>query len=149
MIAIDTYDKRMIWYPFNKERIHQFNVSFMTHPSLNKHGNHSDQVIKLFQWAFKSVTVKCIKNELYKKNVSVLSLMMFYENRNTLMYKVIRVVIYNCIDEHICLGYLVLLQETLPKQNYNSKKTKFNYFSVLGIPDILKNIMSGHGLVKY
>ena len=36
--------------------------------------------------------------------------MMLNENRNTLVYKVIGEVIYNIIDEYVCLYYLDLLQ---------------------------------------
>ena len=35
----------------------------------------------MFELAFKPVTVKIIKNELTERNVSVISLMMFYDNR--------------------------------------------------------------------
>ena len=73
---------------------------------------------------------------------------MIYENRDTLMYKVIGSVIYTIIDEYICLDYLGLLQEKLSKHDDKSKNAKFNNLSGLGIPDILVNIMSGHGFVK-
>ena len=52
----------------------------MTHPMHKKHGTHIEQVIKMFELVFKLTTVKCIKNELMKKNVSVISLLMFYDN---------------------------------------------------------------------
>ena len=81
----------------------------MTHTFLKKHRTHREQVIKVFQSVFKLVTLKCIKNELLKI-LSVISLMMFYDNRKKLMYTVIGEVIYNIIDEYICLDYLGLLQ---------------------------------------
>ena len=73
----------------------------------------------------------------------------FYEKSNTLMYKVIGPVINNIIDEYICLDYLGLLQENVSKHDNNFKNAKFNYFSGLGISDILMNIMSCHGFVNY
>ena len=58
--------------------------------------DHIEQVIKIIQSAFKLVTLKCIKIELKKK--SIISLAMFYKNRNKLVYRVTRVVIYTTID---------------------------------------------------
>ena len=64
-----------------------------------------------FQFSFKLFTLKCIKIGNQKNNVSVISLMIFYESRNTFMYKVIGAVIYTIITEYICLDFLVLIQE--------------------------------------
>ena len=115
---------------------------------MKKYRTHREQVIKMFQSAFKLVTLKCIKDKLSKHNIYVLSLIKFYGNRNILVYKVIGAVIYTIIDEYICLDYLDLLQEKLSKHDNNFKDTKFDYFTVLGIPDILINIISCHGFVK-
>ena len=46
----------------------------------------------MFESSFKPVTVK-----LMKSNVSVISFMMFYENRKIIMYKFIEYFIYNKI----------------------------------------------------
>ena len=64
------------------------------------------------------------------------------------MYKVIRAVNYNIIDEYMFLDYLGLLQERLSKHYNNFKNTKFNNLSALQIPEILMNIMSCNGFVK-
>ena len=82
----------------------------MTHTFLNKHRTHREKVIKIFQYALKKVTVKCIKNELSKNNVSVISLIMFYKNREIMMYKVIVSVIYTVIDDYIFLDDIGLIQ---------------------------------------
>ena len=65
------------------------------------------------------------------------------------MYKVIGLVIYTIIDEYICLDYMGLHREKLSKDDSNFKKTKFNNLSELKIPDILINIMSCQGFLKY
>ena len=75
--------------------------------------------------------------------------MIFYDNRNTLMYEVIGSVIYTNFDEYICLDDLVLIQENLSKHDNNFKNIKFNNLSGLVITDIFMNIMSCHGFVKY
>ena len=85
----------MIWYPSKKETDHQFYVGYMTHPFLKKLRIHRDQVIKMFQSAFKLVTIKCIKNESSKKNVSILSFTMFYNNS---------------VEEHRSLGGSIIIR---------------------------------------
>ena len=74
---------------------------------------------------------------------------MFYDNMKIFMYTVIETVINNIIDEYICLDYLGLLQGNLSKNDNNFKNIKFNDLSDLVIPDILMNIISCHGFVKY
>ena len=81
------------------------------HPLMKKNRRHRKQVIKKFQPGFKLVTFKYIKNELSENNVFVLSIMMFHDNRNTLMYKVIGTVMNTIIDIYICIDYPGLLQE--------------------------------------
>ena len=65
------------------------------------------------------------------------------------MYKVIGAVIYNVIDEYICIYYPGLIQEKLSKNDNNFKNTVFKDLSGLVIPDILMKIMPCHGFVKY
>ena len=74
--------------------------------------------------------------------------MMFNNNSNTFMYKVIGEAIYTIIDEYVCLDYMVLPQENWSKHDNTFKNTKFNELSGSGIPDILMNIMSCNGFVK-
>ena len=121
MISIETYGKQIIWNPVNKEKVHQLHLGHVTHPFLKKHRTNRDQVIIIFQSSFKLVTLKCIKNELSKNNVLVISLMIFYENRTKVMYKVIGSVIYTIIHECICLDYLGLFQKPFPNRTIFSK----------------------------
>ena len=95
----------------------------MTHSLLKIHRTHGDQVIKMLQLTFKFVTLKCIKNELLKQNVPVLSLMIFYENRNKFMYKLIGAVIYTIVDEYKFHDYLGLIQDNI-KKNFNGDTRK-------------------------
>ena len=68
--------------------------------------------------------------------------MMFYENRETILYKVIVPVTYTMINNYIGLDYLSLLQDNLSRLNNRFEKTKFKDLSGLVIPDTLMNIMS-------
>ena len=57
-------------------------------------------------------------NERYQiyvaeKYVLVLSLIMFYHKRMTVVYKVIGSIIYSCIYDFICIDYLVIIQHKL------------------------------------
>ena len=99
------------------ERAHKSYVGYMTHPILKKHGTYGWKVIKKVESAFKAVTVKIIKNELTTSNVSVLSLIMFHDNRKIFMDKVIGAVIYTIIGDYICLDYMCLLQENSSKHD--------------------------------
>ena len=65
----------------------------------------------MFQSSLKLITLNCIKKYLSKNNVSVLSLIMFYENKKIPMYKVIEAVIYTIIDDSICLNSMGFIQE--------------------------------------
>ena len=102
----------------------------------------------MFQLEFKLVIVQCIKNYLSKNNVSVISLIVFHENRTILMYNVIGVVMYTIIDDYICLDYLDLLQEKLKNHGNNFEKTNSKNLYGLGISEILKKFMLCHGFAK-
>ena len=77
----------------------------------------------------------------------VISLIMFYHNRMTVVYKVIVSVIYSYVDTFICIDYMGILQHKLSTSD-KKFKNNFNDFSGLGIPEILMNIMSCHGFQK-
>ena len=57
----------MTWDPVKKETVHQFNAGYMIHYSMNKHRTHRYQVIKMFQWEFKLVTIKVYQKLVIKK----------------------------------------------------------------------------------
>ena len=65
-----------------------------------------------------------------------------------MMYKVIGSVIYTIINNYICIGYMIMMQDNLSNHDNNFKNTKLNNVSGLGIPDVLMNIMSCHGFLQ-
>ena len=73
---------------------------------------------------------------------------MFYDNRKTIVYKVIGSVIYTIIENYIYIYFLYLLQDKLSKHNNKFENTKFKNISGLVIPDIFINIMPCHGVSK-
>ena len=86
----------MILDPVKKETVHKYHDGYMTHP--------------MFESAIKPFTINSINTELTKSNVSVISLVMFYDNMKIIMYKVNRDLIYTIIDNYICLDYMGMLQ---------------------------------------
>ena len=89
------------------------------------------------------------KKRVIKNDLSVLSLIVFYDINKILMYKVIGLVVYTIIDDYICLDYLGFLQERLSKHDNNFENTKFKNLYALRIPKILMNIISCHVFAKY
>ena len=70
---------------------------------------------------------------LTETNVSVISLIMFYDNSKIMMYKLIGAVIYTIIDNYICFEYLGFLEDNLSKHDNKFENTKFKKKSGLGI----------------
>ena len=100
--------------------IFQFQAGYMKYPILKNIGHIDNRLSRFFNLHFK-------KNEIYQisvaeKYVLVISLIMFYHNRTTVLYKVIVFVIFSFIDNFIFLDYLVILQHKLSA--YNNKFEK-------------------------
>ena len=63
------------------------------------------------------MTVNSIKSVLMKYYVTVISLMMFYENKKTVMNRVIGSVVCAIIDNYIFIYYMCLFQDKLSKHD--------------------------------
>ena len=57
----------------------------------------------------------CIKKLLTKNKVTVISLIVYYKGRNTVVFKVLVPVIYTIPDKFVCLDYLGFHQDKLSK----------------------------------
>ena len=51
-----------------------------------------------------------IKRELKKYNTRIISLLAIYENRKTMIFKVLGSVIYCIMEDYLCVDYLCRLQ---------------------------------------
>ena len=81
----------------------------------------------MISFVFQDKKLKAIKDLLQNKYLLVLSLVMLYHNRNTVVYKVIGCVIYSFIDNSICLDYLGILQYKLSAyDNKFEKRSSIN-----------------------
>ena len=68
------------------------------------------QVEKCLGISFFIMKMKTIKNCLMKKNTSVMALIMIYENIGEIRkkrYRVLSRVIYNLIENYVCIDYLL------------------------------------------
>ena len=105
-----------------------------------------NRLSRCFNLHFKK-NIESYQISVAEKYVLFLSLIMFYHNRTEVIYKLIVSSIYSFIDNFICIDYLGILKT---KSAYDNKlgKTKFNVLSVLGISEIMMNIMSCNGFSK-
>ena len=90
-----------------------------------------------------------IKTLLMKKSVNIFSLLMFHENRDTIMFIGLRYDINIFLDRFICIYYQFFLKYNLSKHENIIEKTNFKHFSRMGIPYILMNILFCCSFAKY
>ena len=102
----------------------------------------------MFESEFKAVTVNSIKNELTKRNVSVITLMKFYDKSKIVIYKVIGSVIYTIVDNCICLDCLDFSKRSYRNMTITLKTPSSKIYTMLGILEILMNIILCHGFTK-
>ena len=62
---------------------------------------------------FDKKTMLSIKRVPKKDNTNVLALMVFYENRKNIIFKVLGSVIYRIMENYLCADYLCLQQGLL------------------------------------
>ena len=83
-----------------------------------------------------------------KDNTRVIALLIFYENRNTVIFKVLGSVIYWIMYNYLCVDYMCSRQGLLSSAHKVFEKTTFNDISGIGIQELLMKIMYYHGFVK-
>ena len=69
----------------------------------------------------------------YLKYVLVISLIMFYDNRTAVVYKVIVSVIYSSVDHFLCINYLGIVQQKLSDLTYSNRFEKWSSIICLGL----------------
>ena len=87
---------------------------------------------------------------LKKENTRVLSLLMLYENRKIIIFKVLSSIFYCITEKYVCVYYLCCMKTKLHVTGRGQGSESIRYFSVSGIfiPEILMNIISCHGFVN-
>ena len=90
--------------------------------------------------------IKSARKTYHTKNTCVIASVMFYENKKTIMFKIVGEIIYSLYYRYICLDYLCQHKYKLSNHIYDFKNTTFGAFSGIGIRDLLTRIMSCHNV---
>ena len=93
---------------------------------------------------FDKPTMVSIRKVLKKYNTCVLAILILYDNKKKEISKVLGSVIYCTTDNYICVYHLCLYQDQLYLVHKGFKNKTFNDISVIGIPELLMNIMFCH-----
>ena len=88
-----------------------------------------------------------------KKNTSVVALITIYENNGEIpkkTYRVLSCVVYNLIENYVCIEYLLCQSKTLSDISCNPtfKDTIFNILLGIGITEMLLYLVSCHGFMN-
>ena len=131
----------------------KFAISYMINPLLKFNIIFRTQVEKCLGCSFSIRKMKTIKKFLTKKNTSVMALIMIYENNGEIpkhLYRVLSCVVYTLIYNYVCIDYMPCQSKTLSDILYNTtfKDTSFDILLGIGIPELLMNLVSCHGLTK-
>ena len=116
---MESSQKRKIYFNLI---LHIWNFQRRKNIELNR-----EDIIKIFDSNFLQQAVNCTKSVLMKNNVTVISLMMFYENKNIVILRVLGYVIYTIIGNFIFIYYLCLFQDKLSKYDRNLRR-KLQWF---------------------
>ena len=78
---------------------------------------------------------------------------MIYKNNGYIaktVYKVLSCVVYTLIDNYFCIDYLSCQSKTLSAISYNQtlEDSSLNLLLSIGIPELLLNLVSCHGITK-
>ena len=91
-----------------------------------------------------------IRKVLNKEKTCVLSLMMLYENRKSMIFKVLHSVVYCIMENYVCVEYLCCPKTKLHVHFSNKGFENTTYRDILGIliPELLMNTISCNGVVN-
>ena len=89
-----------------EKKIHQFQVGYMLNPELNINKAFKEKVESNLAKSFSGTTMTLVRKVLKKGNNHVLSLLMFYENRKNMIFKVLSPIFYYIMDNYVCVDYL-------------------------------------------
>ena len=144
--------KRMGHIYSTENNIHHFVIGYMINPSLHINNVFRTKVQKCLGCYFSIETIKTIRDCLMKNNTSIMELIMIYETVGMAIrkvYIVLSCVVYNIIDNYVCINYLSCQSKILCNISKNStfKETNFNLLLGIGIPELSLNLVSCHGFM--
>ena len=80
---------------------------------------------------FEKITMVPNRKVFKKNNICVISILMFYENRKIMIYKVLGSVIYCIIDNYLCVGFMCLQKVRLSLEHKYLKRQHSMIFQEL------------------
>ena len=149
-------DKSYICLEETNQRINEFSIGYRMKPNFHKNKYFKEQVKGCLKKTFVPYTNIHI-GKISSKNIIVLALVMFYENRKIYTWKIFRVLsflIYTIISKYVCIDYLGSEKSTLiylslgVTGRYEHFDTDYDNILGIGIPDLLLNLLSCHGFSK-
>ena len=90
--------------------------------------------------------MKPVRKVFQKVNTSVLSLLIFDENRKNMKFKVLISIVYCIMDNFVCVDYICWQEKKLYVTNKGQvfENRTYNDVSGVGIPELLMNIIWCH-----
>ena len=78
----------------------------MFNPELNRNKSFKEQVEINLKKSSSGATITPFRKVLQKGNTRVLLLLMFYENRKNMKFKVLSSIVYCIMEKFVCVDYL-------------------------------------------
>ena len=116
----------------------------MYYPNMKLHKKFQEQFEKIMGTILSGETIEGTKNVLNKNNTHIIKLILFYEHRENMFFKVLGFVIYGIMGKYVCLKYLFIQHDKLSSNDRSFHDSTFEYLSGIGIPEVLMNIISCH-----
>ena len=118
---LSAYHRLLLWHVVNKMIInqkgggggYQFQSGYMLNPGSSINKDFKEQVENNLARNFSSAKIASIIILLREENTRVISLLMFYENRKNMMFKVLGSLVYFIMDNYVCVDRLCFLQTKL------------------------------------
>ena len=121
----------------------------MSYLNLSQNKSFKQKINKCMSQKFDGKTSAHMRKTLKYYNNCAISLIMSYNNRKSLIFKLLVVVAYLFIDKYVCVDYLCLkIEAKFPLLHREFEDTSFNELSGIGIQEILFKIVPCCGYIQ-
>ena len=143
--------KEFVYINNTEELINGFAIIYMVNPTFHVNKSFKEKVENA--WMIRLVQPHNLLLKMLRNPPCVFELVIFYETRNKNAMKYFRLlscVMYTIIDNYVCIDYLACQSNKLSVICMDRKYlgNSFNKFFGIGIPYLLMNLLSCHGLTK-
>ena len=124
-------------------------VACVSYTNLKQNKAFSDKTDKCLSTQFDGETSSYMKKTVKRDSTRDISMIMFYNNRQSLIFKVLGVSVYWFLGKCVCVNYFCLQREVKFSLLHRwFEDTSFNELSVIGIPKVLLNIVSYYSYIQ-